>query len=193
MPCSATEDEAFGRNCQILVGENIVLRELRESDLTHTHRWVNDRNLKLYSGPYHPVSELETRKWYEKVSLDTNSYIFVIETSTEQRVIGICSLANIDRVARKAELRIKIGEREYWGQGYGVEATRLLVQFGFTDLNLHRIYLFVFEDNQRAIRAYEKCGFVREGQLKDDAFINGRYVDSIVMGITTNESGTSSA
>ena len=178
----------------MLVGKLVILRELRESDLAYTHKWVNQRELKLLTGAYHPVSEVETQRWYERISLELeqNAYTFIIETIADNDVIGICSLANIDWIARKAELRIKIGEEAHWGQGAGGETIRLLVDFGFKDLNLHRIYLYVFSNNQRAVQTFEKCGFVGEGHLRDDAFLDGKYVDSLVMGVI-NDPGASSA
>ncbi len=71
-------------------------------------------------------------------------------------------------------------------KGHGTEAVKLLCRFGFADLNLHRIYLHVFETNSRAIRAYEKSGFVREGSLREAAFIDGKWLDVAVMGLIKN-------
>lgn len=167
----------------MLSGKLVTLRELRESDLQYTHKWVNFRELKLHTGPYRPVSEAETKRWYEAVTRDANGHIFIIQSSADDQVFGICSLVNVDPVARKGELRIKVGEQTHWDKGAGTEATRLLVEFGFKDLNLHRIYLHVFANNQRAIHLYEKCGFAREGRLRDDIFLDGQYQDSLVMAI----------
>ena len=76
-----------------------------------------------------------------------------------------------------------IGDTEYLGKGYGSEAVSMLAQFGFNDLNLHRIYLQVFASNQRAINAYNKCGFKQEGIARESAFIDGSWEDIITMGI----------
>ena len=90
-------------------------------------------------------------------------------------------------VHRSAELQIRLGEAAERGQGYGTEVVRLLLDFAFKDLNLHRVYLHVFSTNTAVIRVYEKVGFVREGLLRKAAHINGAYVDVLVMGILREE------
>ena len=79
------------------------------------------------------------------------------------------------------------GDKDYWNQGYGSDAMRLLLKYGFNSLNLNRIYLHVFDTNPRAIRAYEKVGFVHEGRLRQDIFLNGSYVDVLMMSVLRSE------
>ena len=93
----------------------------------------------------------------------------------------------MDERNRHAELGVVIGEKAYWGQGYGSDAICTLLRFGFEEMNLHRIYLRVYEDNARGIRAYEKCGFCQEGRLREANFRQGRYHDELVMGILSHE------
>jgi RimJ/RimL family protein N-acetyltransferase len=80
-----------------------------------------------------------------------------------------------------------IGDKTYWTQGYGTEAVRLLIKHGFNSLNLNRIFLRVFENNPRAIRAYEKAGFVHEGRERQAEFRDGRYIDVLLMSILKDE------
>jgi RimJ/RimL family protein N-acetyltransferase len=110
-------------------------------------------------------------------------YLFGIRQLTSGRLIGSCQLLSLDRTQRKAELQIRIGDEQARGRGYGTQAVELLVRFGFVDLNLHRIALHVFADNEAAIRTYEKAGFQREGLLRGAAYVDGRYLDVVVMGI----------
>ena len=84
-------------------------------------------------------------------------------------------------------MQIRLGEAEERGHGYGTEAVRLLLDFAFKDLNLHRVYLRVFVTNEAALRVYEKVGFVREGVLREAAYIDGKYVDVAVLGILRDE------
>jgi diamine N-acetyltransferase len=86
-----------------------------------------------------------------------------------------------------AEFGIVIGDKSYWNQGYGTEAVRLLVRFGFHTLNLNRIFLRVYETNPRAIRAYEKAGFTSEGRERQAEFRNGKYIDVLRMSILRAE------
>ena len=101
--------------------------------------------------------------------------------------IGNIYLRHIDWVARHAELRIFLGEPGQRSKGYGQAVIRLLMKHAFEDLGLLRIYLFVLEDNQSAIRAYEKCGFVMEGSLRRQFFGEGRFKDYLIMGLCTDD------
>ena len=80
-----------------------------------------------------------------------------------------------------------IGDKDEWSKGYGTEAARLIIGYGFNTLNLHRIYLRVFAYNKRGQRAYEKLGFVKEGVAREDHFFDGQYYDATTMSILENE------
>ncbi|MBA3075682.1 MAG: GNAT family N-acetyltransferase, partial [Anaerolineae bacterium] len=101
--------------------------------------------------------------------------------------IGNTGLHNIDMVTREAEFGIFIGEKSYWSQGLGREATLLTLKHGFEDLNLNRIFLFVFENNLRGIAAYKAVGFVQEGILREAIYKNGRYYNVLVMSVLHSE------
>ncbi len=101
--------------------------------------------------------------------------------------IGGIDLRGIAWTDRIAEIGIVIGVKEYWGKGYGTDAMRVLMRLAFDTMNLHRLWLRVFDFNPRAIRSYEKCGFRREGLLREDKFMRGRYHDALVMAILEHE------
>jgi RimJ/RimL family protein N-acetyltransferase len=103
------------------------------------------------------------------------------------RLIGTFAFDSIDWHNRSAEFGIMIGEKSYWNQGYGTEAVRLLTHHGFKTLNLNRIFLHVFENNTRAIRAYEKAGFIHEGRERQAEFTDGRYIDVLRMSMLKDE------
>ena len=96
-------------------------------------------------------------------------------------------LHNISWVERKAELGIMIGEKEFWGKGYGSDALREVLRISFEKMNLNRVYLRVFENNSRAIRAYEKCGFHIEGSLRQDHYYGRRYYNTLIMAVLKEE------
>lgn len=106
---------------------------------------------------------------------------------TEGRYIGGARLHEIRWEDRRARLAIGIFDRRFWSQGYGSEAIRLLLRYGFEDLDLHRIDLRVLEYNLRAIRAYEKCGFVREGVERETALVDGEWHGDVIMSILEHE------
>jgi methionyl-tRNA formyltransferase len=164
--------------------DRINLRPLRKSDSHLLYQWITDRDLVRFNSSYFPVSEADHEDWIEKMIREHSELvIFVVEEKKEKKAIGICQLFNINWVYRNAELQIRIGDGDYLARGYGSEAVSMLIQFGFNDLNLHRIYLQVFASNQRAINAYKKCGFKQEGVARESAIIDGSWVDIIKMGI----------
>ena len=163
--------------------ERIRLRPLQKADASLLYEWITDRTLVIHNAPFWPVSESDHESWIESMMTKRSDLvIFVIEEIDSERTIGTCQLFNINWIHRSAELQIRIGDVTHQGKGFGTDAVRLLCEFGYADLNLHRIYLHVFASNQRAIRAYEKSGFSKEGVLRDAAFIDGKRCDVIVMG-----------
>jgi RimJ/RimL family protein N-acetyltransferase len=162
---------------------DIALVPITHDDLPQLFTWINDRDLVLLSAPFHPVDQARHEAWFERMMQRDDVHLFGIRHVESGRLIGSCQLLGRSPLHRNAELQIRIGEADARGRGYGTEAVKLLVRFGFADLNLHRISLQVFADNAAAIRAYEKAGFVREGLLRDAAYIDGRYIDVVAMAI----------
>lgn len=168
--------------------QHISLTPLAVDDLPLLFEWINDREQVLFNGPYKPVHWDQHKAWFESIQARKDVVIFGIRLEN-RKLIGSCQLHSINPIHQSAELQIRIGETEERGHGYGTEAVRLLLDFAFKDLNLHRVYLNVFANNVRAIRAYEKAGFSREGLLRGAAYIDGNYLDVIVMGILRDEDG----
>lgn len=163
--------------------DRVLLRSLRQEDSPLLYNWITNRELVILNAPFHPISEVDHQAWFESMLVKrADLVIFVIEDVATKQAIGTCQLTNINWRYRSAELQIRIGNSQYQGRGFGSEAVRLLTHFGFADLNLHRIYLNVFAGNARAIKAYEKCGFLKEALLKEAAFIDGSWVDVVGMG-----------
>lgn len=171
----------------VMQADGIRLRPLRRADAPLLYEWITHREVVILNAPFHPVSEVDHEAWVESMlTRRTDLVIFVIEETESNKAIGTCQLLNIHWRQRSAELQIRIGDESFRSKGHGTEAVKLLCRFGFADLNLHRIYLHVFETNSRAIRAYEKSGFVREGSLREAAFIDGKWLDVAVMGLIKN-------
>jgi RimJ/RimL family protein N-acetyltransferase len=165
----------------------IHLCPLTLEDLPILFNWINDREQVLFNAPYKPVHWQHHQKWFETVQQRKDMIIFGIRAQQTDKLIGTCQLHSIHPVHRTAELQIRIGEVAERGHGYGTEAIRKLLNFSFKDLNLHRVYLHVFVSNEAAIRAYSKAGFSREGVLRQHTYIDGEYLDVIVMGILQEE------
>jgi RimJ/RimL family protein N-acetyltransferase len=167
----------------MLNGKDIYLSAVEESDLDKLAKWINDRDTVHHNTYYRPVSSFQQDKWFESVMNSDTTHLFAIRKNEDNKLIGTCQICEINFIDRNAELRIRIGEESERGKSYGTQASELLIDFAFSDLNLNRIYLFVFADNEPAIKSYEKLKFIKEGTLKKHAYINGKYVDVIVMGI----------
>lgn len=165
----------------------ITLRSLTQADLPILRQFVNDPEAMRGSGVYWPIDDLRQENWFQSVSKAHDTVWFGIEMVESAALVGTCCLVGIDWVSRLAELRIRLGDRTAWGQGIGTEATRLLVQYGFVDLNLERIWLRVYASNQRAIHLYEKVGFQHEGRLRRAAYIHGVAEDVLLMGLLREE------
>ena len=159
-----------------------------ETDAEAAARWQRDAEfLRLVdSEPALPLSASQNKADMEARLARENSFSFVIRTLADDRPIGFAGLW-VQWTHGDASMGIGLGEREYWGKGYGADAVRALLRYGFAELNLRRVSLGVFEYNPRAIRAYEKAGFVREGRTRQDARRDGRYWDSFWMGILREE------
>ena len=172
-----------------ILGTAVRLRALGRDDLETLRGFVNDPEVMRFSNVYRPISEVEQVAWWERTARDSSCVWFGIEDvrGGTAKLVGTCCLVELDWVSRKAELRVRIGDRGVWGQGLGTEACALLVAFAFDDLNLGRIWLRVLDSNPRAIRVYEKLGFVVEGTLRRSAYVDGAHRDTIVMGLLRGE------
>ncbi len=176
-------------------GKLVRLRAYERSDLEAVMAWVNDEEVKHFlGGPMltYPVSRVQQEQFLERASRQSDDHkTFAIETLTREYIGGI-DLHNINWIDRHAEIGIVIGIKKNWSKGYGTDAMRVLLKLAFEKMNLHRVYLLVFAYNERAIASYEKCGFKREGVLREHRYAQGKYHDAIVMGLLESEYRASS-
>jgi RimJ/RimL family protein N-acetyltransferase len=167
---------------------NVTLAPLRPEDSEAMFRWINDRELVQLNAPFEPVDRASHDRWFEGIQRREDVEIFAIRLADTERLIGTCQLNEIDRDRGTCELQIRIGEAEGRDRGHGTEAVGLLLRHAFEDLGLDRVHLDVFATNERAIRAYEKAGFVREGVREADVVIDGEEVDVVQM-VAVGEAG----
>lgn len=172
----------------MLKGDKVLLRAVTEDDLATMWSWDSDIEL-VTLGDDEPPLPRTLESFREQINKHLNkpeeASIFAIEA--DGALIGTCSLFHFDPTARTAELGISIGDRDYWGRGYGREAVRLLLEYAFRYRNQHKVYLSTFDDNERAIHSYRGCGFVEEGRLREHIWVDGRYKDMVYMGIMRSE------
>ncbi len=172
----------------MIEGKKVRIRAIEKTDIDEIMKWINDREVMDNLIMRYPVSRYKEEKWIEKTLDDSNPRIKTFALETKDGVyLGGISLHGIDWENRNAEAGIVIGKKEYWNKGYGTDAMMTLLEFAFNRMNLHRVYLKVYDFNLRGIKSYEKCGFKREGVLRHDLYVNGEYHDSIIMGILKDE------
>lgn len=167
----------------------MTLRAVERRDLERLNQFNNDVEIEVLGGGDPPIPQslarLETHFDAGLGDKERDGTNFAIEV--DGTCIGGCALFNFDEVARVCEIGITIGDRAFWGQGYGGEAIELLVGYGFRHFNLHKICLTVHGENERAIRAYRRAGFVEEGRLREHVWSDGAYRDLVHMGLLRAE------
>jgi RimJ/RimL family protein N-acetyltransferase len=169
----------------VLKGRQVELRAIERADLRTIWRWYNDVELELLAGgDIRPQTFKQMEAHFEKELKEHAPTRFAIVV--DGVLIGACGLGDWDD-ALSLRLFIAIGEKSYWGKGYGRDAVHTLLDYAFRHRNAHKVWLEVLADNERAIRAYKSCGFVEEGRIRDNAWRDGEYVDELIMGILRDE------
>lgn len=164
----------------------IYLRRMTYEDTKKIVEWRNSDSVRkrfIYQGLF----TKESHENWIKTMVETGKVVQMIicEIGTDKPV-GSVYVRDIDKTHHKAEYGIFIGEKDARGKGYGTAAAKLMVRYCFEELALHRLFLRVYAENERAIRSYEKAGFVKEALLRDDVYIDGEYKDIVLMGILNN-------
>ena len=173
----------------MLRGEKVILRALTRDDLAQLCEFNNDVEVELAGGGDPPMPQALARLQAEFDSRvgqgGRDDAGFAIEA--DSKFIGQCALFQFDHTAQTCMLGITIGDKAYWGRGYGRDAVRVLLDYAFRLRNLRRVCLSVNDNNERGIRAYKACGFIEEGRLRSHVWSNGAYIDLVYMGILRTE------
>jgi Acetyltransferases, including N-acetylases of ribosomal proteins len=183
---AAPEREAW--RPEVILGRRVVLRRHRPDNIRAFVRWYSDPEVARLTR-YQPtaLSADEIQRFFYSRILGTDFLAMAIHVRESDRLIGTCAFSQLDGDNGSVLFHITIGEVDAWSKGYGTEATELMLAHAFTRLPLHRVALTVFDFNTRAIRAYEKCGFVVEGRSREAIFRDGRYCDEIHMSVLADE------
>jgi ribosomal-protein-alanine N-acetyltransferase len=172
-----------------LKGERIHLRALEERDLNENYlQWFNDEDICRYnSHAVFPNTESRMRSYFTFLqNQDRNIVLAIIHTDSKKH-IGNVSLQNINWISRNAEFAIVVGDKNFWGDGYGEEAAKLIVAYGFERLNLHRIYCGTLDGNQGMIKLAQKLKMTEEGRRRGAIFKHGKYIDIVEYGVLHKE------
>ena len=164
----------------VVAGNLTLLRPVDAGDIMSIQRWDNDPDIiklvgKKFLTPGHSL------RWFSSIRKSKVRLALAITDSNTGRLIGDVELENISWRSRSGELRVCIGERDYWGKGFGTDAIRSFTDFVFGTMNLDYIYLRVYRSNARAIKCYKKCGFQVEGVLKAGTRAYNGHEDLLLM------------
>lgn len=157
-----------------LKDQDLVIRDFSKKDIENKVRWINDPENNLYLHYDLPLEYDKTLNWFLSKN-NQNRCDCIIEYSDNP--IGLIGLLNIDRTNLKAEFYICIGENEYKGRGFAKKSSSLLIEYGFNELGLNKIYLNVDSNNVSACRLYNSLGFNCEGEFKQELLHRGSFID----------------
>lgn len=173
----------------LLIGEKVKLTSINEEDISEMQKWHNDVAFMRY---YDIVSAIpkdkeDVKEIISDIRKCSTSYIFAIKSLEHKEFVGVTGFENIYWNNGTALIYIGIGDEKHRGRGYAKEALRLTIDFGFEELNLHRIELTVLEYNEPAIKLYERLGFKREGVYREFIHRDGKRYDMYLYGMLRPE------
>jgi RimJ/RimL family protein N-acetyltransferase len=174
----------------MLYSNGVRLRAIDRPDLPLFVDWFNDPEVRSGLAICLPMSGVQEENWFARVLQGpAEEFPLMIEIPDQEnwKPIGSCGFKQIDWRNRSATLGISIGDKASWNQGHGTETMELLLDHGFGTLNLHRIWLQVYRGNPRAIRCYEKAGFIHEGCFREAHYRDGKYEDALIMSVLKPE------
>lgn len=165
-----------------LRGRKTVLRPLDESDLPWCVRWINDPEVTKFLKVRMPIMQVAEKKWLEKISESDKDIVFMI-TTIKRDPIGIMGIHNIEWINGTATTGAFIGEKSYWGKGYGTDAKMQVLNYAFNTLNLRKMCSRVYDFNARSLAYSKHCGYMEEGRLKRHVFREGEYHDVVELAL----------
>jgi [ribosomal protein S5]-alanine N-acetyltransferase len=170
-----------------LIGEKLYLRSLERGDAAQLSTWINNREVARFLKSHRPVNLQNEEEFIESSCKSKEELVFGIVTKDNDRLIGCTGLHGFDQINRHCFFGIFIGDTAQWGKGYGTEATRIVTRYAFESLNFNRVWLHVYDFNERGIKTYEKVGFKREGVLRQHTYRDGKYHDVFSMAILRSD------
>jgi len=165
----------------MMLGNKVTIGSFVPDDYGAMYCWANDVAAARLDRTFEPINMIDVLKLCDTAGKDPSRVMFAIRRRSEVQIIGYLHIQNISAVHRSAEIGIRIGQEQWRGQGYGKEALAMGLQYCWQHLNLQRVALTVFRKNPRAINAYKAVGFRKEGLLKKCFFIDGEWVDVLLM------------
>jgi len=166
-----------------LESERTKLRTVRKDDLNVLAELMSDREIASLCGEVYPVTEKSLDEFYQKCQTTQDRIWFVVIDRKTDTIIGETGFLRIFMPWRTADYSLIIWNRAHWNKGYGKEIASLMLDYGFNDLNFHRLAIGVVANNKRAVRFWKSIGFVEEGKQIDGYYTKGEYSDFVMMSL----------
>jgi RimJ/RimL family protein N-acetyltransferase len=173
---------------EAIEGRLVTLRRHVPANISAFRRWYADPEIaRLARYQATPMRAEEIERFFAARVVGPEALAMAVHVRATDRLIGTCAFSQLDGENGSALYHITIGEPDTWGNGYGTEATQLMVDHAFGSLGLHRVSLYVFEFNERAIKAYQRSGFVIEGRARESIWRDGRWWDELAMSVLESD------
>jgi [ribosomal protein S5]-alanine N-acetyltransferase len=172
-----------------LVGKKLYLKGIEQKDLEGRYfDWLNNYEITKYlESSFFPNTKEKMQEYFDGVAKSGNNVLLSIVDLETDKHIGNVRIGPINWVHRTSFLGIMIGERDFWGKGYASEVLQLVLDYVFNRLNLHKISAGANSSNKSSLRIFEKAGFKIEGRRKEELYVDGKYHDGIIMGLTKED------
>ncbi|QNB45100.1 GNAT family N-acetyltransferase [Thermanaerosceptrum fracticalcis] len=188
----SNSENAPGEVGKMWYGRKIILRQLEEADATTLQKWYVDREFRLVYDDYASVALDSIQKEILNAKGDikdpkTERVVYMVLRKQDQRPIGVAGLRHIDRKNGNAEIVLGIGEKDMRLAGYGVDILIFLLDLVFYELGFEKAYLRIYENNSLGLKSAISFGFIAEGKIRKQAFVEGKYVDLWILGLLREE------
>lgn len=171
----------------MISGNTVNLRAIEKEDVEKYHLWINDDETNQWRGLYHPTSKEKSQEWIETQRITKPDSISLAIEDKNKTTIGFIGLQGICGRSRRAEIWIYIGDKSYWGKGFGKSSIHSLCNYAFEQMNLHRIWLECNPEFENVVKCYEQIGFKNEGTLREAYYRHGAFRDTCIMGLLRSE------
>lgn len=171
----------------MLSGNKVILKEIDPENLEQLRKWRNDPKVRKYFRAYKDITKDMQHEWYKSIgnNSDLNHVYFQIVDNSNNKLAGVCGLHYVNWHIRSAEVSIFVAVGE--GKGLGTEALTLICKYGFEEMNMHKIWAEIFDNNPASLHLFHKVGFVDEGILRDNHFSEGKYGNSYRLSMLKKE------
>ncbi|MET3874862.1 MULTISPECIES: GNAT family N-acetyltransferase [Chitinophaga] len=174
----------------MIIGSKTGLRAVEREDLVLLRDWRNIPSFRRNFREHRELSMFNQEGWYNRTMSSQNDYMFIIESLVDSAPIGACGLLYISWITRSADFSFYIGDGEKYidNEGLAKDAAQLLIDYGFKNLNLNKIWMELYEFDEKKIKFFtEEFGFKKDGILRENCYEDGRYYNSFIISLLRNE------